>query len=41
MAASDNRLRPPPFWRTGYFDAAMARSDRRAIDLGDVKRALE
>jgi hypothetical protein len=36
-----DRLPPPPFWRTGYFDAAMARPDRQAIDLDDVKRGLE
>jgi hypothetical protein len=41
VAANDNRLPPPPFWRTGYFMTAMSRPDRRAIDLDDVKRALE
>jgi hypothetical protein len=40
-AANDNRVPPPPFWRTGYFVAAMTRPDRRAINLADVKRALE
>jgi len=36
-----HRLRPPPFWRTGYFDAAMKRPDRQGIDVDDVKRGLE
>jgi hypothetical protein len=40
-AANDNRLPPPPFWRTGYFVEAMTRPDRRAIEPDDVKRALE
>jgi hypothetical protein len=40
-AANDNRLPPPPFWRTSYFEDAMTRPDRRTIGLGDVKRALE
>jgi hypothetical protein len=38
LAANDNRLAPPPFWRTDYFEAAMTRPDRRMIDLDDVKR---
>jgi hypothetical protein len=41
LVANDNRLEPPPFWRTDYFEAAMGRPDRRMIDLDDVKRALE
>jgi hypothetical protein len=40
-AANDNRLPPPPFWRTGYFEEAMTRPDRRLIGPDDVKRALE
>jgi hypothetical protein len=38
LAANDNRL-PPPFWRTAYFVDAVARPDRPAISLDDVKRA--
>jgi hypothetical protein len=41
LAANDNRLPPPPFWRTGYFVQAMTRPDRGTIDLDDVKRGLE
>jgi hypothetical protein len=41
LAANDNRVPPPPFWRTGYFVEAMTRPDRRTIDLDDVKRGLE
>jgi hypothetical protein len=41
LAANDNRVPPPPFSRTGYFVHAMNRPDRQAIDLGDVKGALE
>jgi hypothetical protein len=41
LAANDNRLPPPPFWRTAYFEEAMRRPDRGAINLGEVKRALE
>jgi hypothetical protein len=41
LPANDNRLPPPPFWRTGYFVEAMRRPDRRTIDLDDVKRGLE
>jgi hypothetical protein len=40
-AANDNRVPPPPFWRTAYFIKAMARPDRRDIDPAHVKRALE
>jgi hypothetical protein len=42
LAANDNRLAPPPFWRTRYFEMkVMARPDRQEIDLDEVKRALE
>jgi len=42
LPADDNRLAPPPFWRTHYFETkVMARPDRQAIDLDEVKRALE
>ena len=40
-AANDNRLPPPPFWQIGHFAAAMTRPDRRAINLEDVKKALD
>lgn len=33
------RLPPPPFWRTRYFEAAIARPDRHEIDYGDIMRA--
>jgi hypothetical protein len=40
--AAPDRLPPPPFWRTSYFETeAMARPDRREIDLDQVKRALQ
>src|SRR5436190_2003081 len=36
-----DRLEPPPFWRTPYFEyEAMARPDRRDIDIADIQRAL-
>jgi hypothetical protein len=35
------RLPPPPFWRTRYFEIeVMVRPDRRDIDLAQVGRAL-
>jgi hypothetical protein len=41
MADEDDRLPPPPFWRTRYFAMeVMARPDRRDIDILDVRRAL-
>jgi hypothetical protein len=35
-----DRLPPPPFWRTRYFDVAMSRPDRREIEPAHVIRAL-
>jgi len=35
-----DRLPPPPFWRTRYFDEeVMARPDRQDIGFGDVDQA--
>ena len=31
-----DRLPPPPFWRTRYYDRAMSRPDRRDIRPADV-----
>jgi hypothetical protein len=36
----DQRLPPPPFWRTRYFaEEVVARPDRRDIELGYIGRA--
>ncbi len=42
MATSDpDRLPPPPFWRTRYFEMrVMAGADRRWIAPADIRRAL-
>jgi hypothetical protein len=40
MAEPADRLPPPPFWRTQYFEKAMARPDRRLIEVGDIMRAV-
>ena len=41
MPDKEDRLPPPPFWRTRYFVLeAMARPDRRGMDAADVLRAL-
>ena len=40
MAEPTDRLPPPPFWRTPYFAGAMARPDRRTIDVADILRAI-
>ena len=37
---TDDRLPPPPFWRTRYFARAMARPDRRSIGAADIVRAM-
>ena len=41
MSDPTERLPPPPFWRTPYFERAMARPDRRTIDVNDISRAME
>lgn len=41
-SAKPERLPPPPFWRMPYFAlVAMAKPERRRIDLLDIKRTLD
>ena len=35
-----DRLPPPPYWRTRYFEKAMTRPDRRNIETADIALAL-
>lgn len=35
------RLAPPPFWRTGYFEATRQRPDRQIIPLAEIASIVE